>query len=243
LVFRETKEIINEAVKKYEAFVNFYNFLDKKILAFQRKKVEVFQEKHELKEEYRTEFMKGINERKRLVILEERNINVDPSSSRWAEEDFAEMDKITETLKPSENKIKEIKQRLETLKFSETKQRLNHEVDILESMFTEVQWSLVKASLYEKAHSAQEELIQERLADMKKRGVIPQHEGYLKSEDRDTWKKMAETEYEKRRKKYYENLEKIQNRRKKEQERKEWNKKKRLYKELERRKEDEKNEC
>lgn len=247
MVFPETQEIIDEAVKKYEAYENYVKYLDKKVLAFQRKKVEVFQEKGELKEEYRKEFMKGINERKRFLILEKRNIKVDPSSSRWAEEDFAEMKKLKETLKPSEQKIKEIEERIETLKFTETKQRLNHDIDVAQSMYENVVWLLMKATLFEMAHSAQEQLKNERLAEMKAKDTpncktLPQNEGYWKPEEKDLWKTLAEDEFKRRQKKYFENLEKILNKRKKEQEKAEWKRKKQLYKEWEQRKEDEKNE-
>ena len=247
MVFPETKEIVNEAVKKYEAYENYVKYLDKKVLAFQRKKVEVFQEKGELKEEYRKEFMKGINERKRFLILEKRNIKVDPSSSRWAEEDFAEMKKLKETLKPSEQKIKEIEERIETLKFTETKQRLNHDIDVAQSMYEDVVWLLMKATLFEEAHSAQEQLKQQRLAEMKGKStpnckIFPQYEGYWKPEEKDLWKTLAEEEFKRRQKKYYENLEKILEKRKKEHEKEERKRKKRLYKQWEQREEDKKNE-
>lgn len=245
MVFPETKEVILEAKKQYLAFENHMKLLDKKVVALTRRKVGVFQEKHELKEEYRKEFMKGINERKRFLILEKRNINVDPSSSRWAEEDFAEMKKLKETLKPSEDRIKEIEERIETLKFAETRQALNHEVDIAQSMYEEVVWLLQKASLYEEAHRWQDKIIQKRLREIKAKDTpnfkfIPQYEGYLKNEDRDLWRKLAEAEYQKRRKTYFENLEKIQNEQKKEQEKAEWNRQKRLYNELIRKEREEK---
>lgn len=239
MVFPETKEIILEAKKKHEAFENYVKYLDKKVMSFQRKKVEVFQEKHDLKDEYTKEFMKGINERKRVLLLEKRNIGVDPSSSRWVEEDFAEIKKLKETLKPSEDRIKEIEERIETLKFTETKQRLNHEVDVAQSMYEDVVWLLMKATLFEEAHSAQEKLKNERLAEMKRKGILPQYEGYFKPKDRDLWKSLAEDEFKRRQQKYFENLEKIFKKRKKEQEKAERKRQKQLYKEWEQRKEEE----
>ena len=98
MVFAETQKVIEEAKKQYVAFNNYMEYLDKKIMAFQQKKVEVFQEKHDLKEEYTKEFMKDIKERKRILILEERNIDVDPSSSRNAEEDYAEMKELKQNI-------------------------------------------------------------------------------------------------------------------------------------------------
>ena len=233
MVYPETSAIILEAKKKYEAFCNFYEYLDKKVLAFQIKKASTFQEKHDLNEEHRTEHIKGIKERKRFLLLEKRNIGIDPSSSRTVEMDFAEMKELEKTLKPSDDRIAEIKQRLETLKFSETKQTLNHDVDVAQSMFDDVVWLLMKASLYEEAHSWQDKIIQKRLAEMNKKGILPQHEGYLKTEDRDTWRKLAEEEFKRRQKTYYENLEKIFHKRKLEREKEEWKRQKRLYKEWE----------
>ena len=237
MVYPETSAIILEAKKKYEAFCNFYNFLDKKVLAFQIKKASTFQEKHDLHEEHITEHMKGIKERKRFVLLEKRNIGVDPESSRLVEMDFAEMKELEKTLKPSDNRIAEIKQRLETLKFSETKQLLNHDVDVAQNMYEETVWLLIKASLFEEAHRWQDKIIEKRLAEMKKKGILPQHEGYLKSEDRDTWKSLAEAEFKRRQNKYFENLEKISHKRKLEREKEERKRQKRLYKQWEERQE------
>jgi hypothetical protein len=232
MVFPETREIILEAKKKYDAFQNFYEYLDKKVTAFQIKKAKTFQEKHELENEHRTEIMKGIHERKRFLLLEKRNIGVDPESSRLVEMDFQEMQELKKVLKPSDNRIAEIKQRLETLKFSETKEALNHDVDIAQSMYEDVVWLLQKASLYEEAHMWQDKIIAKRLAEAKKRGNKLQNDGYLKNEDRDAWRKLAEAEYQKRRNKYFENLEKILAKQKLDREKAEWKRQKRLYKEL-----------
>lgn len=233
MVYPETEKIILEAKKKYEAYEAFYNFLDKKVVAFQIKKASTFQEKHDLKDEHRTEYMKGIKERKRFVFLEKRNIGINPESSRTVEMDFAEMKELEKTLKPSDDRIAEIKQRLETLKFSETKQALNHDVDVAQNMYEETVWLLIKASLYEEAHKWQDKIIQKRLGEMKKRGTKPQHEGYLKTEDRDTWKKLAEAEFKRRQNKYFENLEEISHKRKLEQEKEERKRQKQRYKEWE----------
>jgi len=235
MVYAETSAIILEAKKKYEAFCNFYNFLDKKVVAFQIKKASTFQEKHDLKDEHRTEHMKGIKERKRFLLLEKRNIGVDPSSSRLVEMDFAEMKELEKTLKPSDDRIAEIKQRLETLKFSETKQLLNHDVDIAQNMYEETVWLLIKASLYEEAHKWQDKIIQKRLGEMNKKGILPQHEGYFKTEDRDTWRKLAEAEFKRRQNKYFSNLEEISHRRKLEKEKEERKRKKKLYEQWEER--------
>lgn len=235
MVFPETSAIILEAKKKYEAFCNFYDCLDKKVTAFQIKKASTFQEKHDLNEEYRTEHMKGIKERKRFLLLEKRNIGIDPTSSRTVEMDFAEMKELEKTLKPSDDRIKEIKERIETLKFAETRQALNLDIDIAQSMYEDVIWLLQKASLYESAHSAQDELKNERLVEMKKRGVIPQYEGYFKPSEKDLWKSLAEAEFKKRQKTYYENLEKISHKRKLEKEKAERKRQKQRYKEWEER--------
>ena len=238
MVFPETKEIILEAKKKYEAFCNFYECLDKKVVAFQIKKAKTFQEKHDLKNEHLTEHMKGIKERKRFLLLEKRNIGVDPSSSRFVEMDFEEMKALEKTLKPSDDRIKEIKERLETLKFSETKQALLHDVDVAQSIYEETVWLLIKASLYEEAHSAQDEIKNERLAEMKAKDTpncktLPQHEGYFIPSEKDLWKTLAEAEFKRRLNKYYENLEEIFHRRKMEQEKEERKRQKRLYKQWE----------
>jgi len=238
MVYAETSAIILEAKKKYEAFWNFYECLDKKVVAFQIKKASTFQEKYELRDEHRTEHMKGIKERKRFLLLEKRNIGVNPSSSRLVEMDFAEMKELEKKLEPSETRIKEIKQRLETLKFSETKQALLHDVDVAQSMYEDVVWLLQKASLYEVAHSAQDELKNERLAEMKAKDTpncktLPQHEGYFIPSEKDLWKTLAEAEFKRRQKKYYENLEEIAHKRKLEREKEERKKQKRLYKQWE----------
>jgi hypothetical protein len=244
VLFPETQKVLEDAKKQCEAFNNYVECLDRKVLAFQKKKVEVFQEKGELKEEHRKEFLKGINERKRLLLLEKRNIDVDPSSSRWAEEDYAEMKELKRKLEPSEKRITEIKQRIETLKFAETKKALFHKVDIAQSMYESVVWLLVKASLFEEAHSAQEDLRLERIQEMKNKDTpnckySPQHEGYFLPEEKDLWKTLAEAEFKRRQQKYYENLEKIQNKRKEDQEKEEWRRKMKLYKQWE---EDKRNE-
>lgn len=232
MLYPETKKIIAEAKEKYEAFCNFYEYLDKKVTAFQIKKAKTFQEIHELKDEHRTEIMKEIKERKRLILLEKRNIGINPESSRTVEMDFQEMQELKKVLKPSDNRIAEIKQRLETLKFAEIREELNHEIDIAMSMYEETVWLLQKASLYEEAHMWQDKIIAKRVAEANKRGNKLQNDGYLKNEDRDAWRKLAEAEYQKRRNKYFENLEKILAKQKLDREKAEWKRQKRLYKEL-----------
>jgi hypothetical protein len=238
LVFAETQKVIEEAKKQYVAFNNYMEYLDKKIMAFQQKKVEVFQEKHDLKEEYTKEFMKDIKERKRILILEERNIDVDPSSSRNAEEDYAEMKELKQKLEPSLAKTEQLEAKIKELQFSETRQSLLHEVDVLESMFHEVEWSIVKAEIYEVSQKTYAEALKTVFKTLSKQ---EQEKHYFpKPQDKFwntlDWKPYADKLYSEARNGYYESLEK----QKKEQEKAEWKRQKQLYKELEQRKEEEK---
>ena len=229
MVYKETKEIIDEAVKQYEAFENYVKYLDKKITSFQRKKVDAFVETHELKEQRKKEILESPRQRKRLYTLKIRNAGVVPSSSRNAELDYEEIEELETVLKPSEDRIREIEERIETLKFAETKKALFHEVDIAQSMYEEVVWSLMKASLYEKAHSAQEKIktdVEQKWRKFEKEvkdkqgyeyKILPKYEGFWKPEEKDLWKTLAEEEYRRQRNLYYSNLEKILNKRKEDQ--------------------------
>ena len=176
-------------------------------------------ETHELKEKWKKEVLETAKERKRMYTLIKRNIRVDPSSSRSAEMDIEEIKELKQKLKPSLDKTELIEAKIKELQLTETRKALLHEVDIAQSMFEDVVWLLMKASLFEEAHKWQENIIQKRLREMKRQEtpnfkIIPLYEGYHVSEDRDTWRKLAETEFERRRKKYFENLEKIFKKRK-----------------------------
>jgi hypothetical protein len=221
LVFPETKEIILEAKKQYVAFNNYVEYLDKKVTALQKRKVEAFLETHELKEKWKKEVLETAKERKRMYTLIKRNIRVDPSSSRSAEMDIEEIKELKQKLNPSLAKTELIEAKIKELQFTETRKALLHEVDVAQSMFEETAWLLMKASLYESAHSAQEQLKQQRLAEMKAKSTAnckysPQHEDYFLPKEKDLWKSLAEEEFKRRQKKYFENLEKILEKKRKE---------------------------
>lgn len=209
--------------------------LDKKVTAFQIKKASTFQEKQELKEQYRKEFMEGIKERKRLVILEKRNIMTEPSISRSAEMDYAEMKELKQKLEPSEKRVKAIEAKLRLLEFSETKQQLLNETEILESMFSEVEWSIVKAEIYEvsqRTYAEAMKTVKKTLSKQEQEKIYfptPQDKIWNTLD----WKPYADKLYSEARNGYYEALEK----QKKGQE---WKRKKRLWNELIRKEKEEK---
>lgn len=194
-------------------------YLDKKIMSFQRKKVEVFQEKYDLTEQRKKEILQTAKERKRFYTLIKRNIRVNPSSSRSAEMDFEEIQELKQKLEPSEKRIKAIEEKIGKLEFQETKQRLLNEVDILESMFHEVQWSIVKASIYEVSQKTYVESLKTVFKTVSKE----EQERYVLPTPQDKiwntldWKPCADKLYSEARKGYYEALEKFLEKKRKEE--------------------------
>jgi hypothetical protein len=180
-------------------------------MSFQRKIVGVFQEKYDLTEQRKQEILETAKERKRFYTLVKRNIRVEPSSSRSAEMDFQEIQELKQKLEPSEKRIKAIEAKLSLLEFQETKQRLLNEVDILESMFHEVEWSIVKAEIYEVSQKTYAEALKTVFKTLSKQ---EQEKHYFPTPQDKIWntldwKPHADKLYAEARKGYYENMEKL----------------------------------
>jgi hypothetical protein len=207
-----TKIIIAEAVEKYKTYENYVVYLEKKVDSFCSRKLEKHKFKHEISEELK----RTHKERFRLLVLGKRNRGVNPLSSRNAEEDYAEMDKITETLKPSEQKIKELFDKIEELNIDRDRKTLLEEVDVAQSLFEEVVWKLTEAQFYETAQQAETTALTEEYYKLNSKQrecwmiPDPQKGGKdLELWNTFSWKQIALDKFVEYREKYFKNLEKL----------------------------------
>jgi hypothetical protein len=216
LPFPETQEILDEAEKKQIALKNYVKFLDKKISAFQRKKVDAFVETYELKEQRKQELLKNPKQLKRLYALRLRNASVKfPEESRSAEMDFAEMQELEKKLEPTLAKIKEVEERIEKLKFAETRKALLEDITTAENMAFEIELLTIKAYVFEFVHAIQETEQQRVIKELKSHDTpnyksLPRFDGYYFSETgRNQWKGEAEKAWKDVEKQIYADLEKF----------------------------------
>ena len=212
MVYPYTKKIILEAVEKYQVFQKYLDGLEKKTDSFCSRKLE----RHRLRREISEELMRTHKERSRLIIVGHRNKGVERFSSRNAEEDYAEMDKIEETLKPSEEKIDGLFEKIEDLNLDRDKKVLLEEIDVCQSLFEEVVWKLYEAQFYETAQEAETIALNEEYyklsSEQRKRFMIPDPEKGgkdLEEWNKLSWKNIAEQKFAEFQTKYFRNLERL----------------------------------
>jgi hypothetical protein len=212
MVYPFTKKIIAEAREKYKAYENYCAYLEKKVDSFCNRKLE----KKRLKREISEELKRTHTERLRHTILEVRNRGVERFSSRNSEEDFAEMDKLTETLKPSEQKVYGLFDKIEELNIDRDKKQLLEEVDVAQSLFEEVVWKLTEAQFYETAQQAETTALTEEYYKLNSKErecwMIPDPEKGgkdLELWNTFSWKQIALDKFVEYREKYFRNLEKL----------------------------------
>jgi len=209
MTYPYTKIIIAEASEKYQAFANYYAYLEKKVDAFCLRK----QEKKSLKEEISEELERTHKERFRLIVLEQRNKDVEPSSSRNAEQDHKEMKKIEKKLKPSEEKISGLFDKIEELGLDRDKKVLLEETNVCEGLLEDWIWTLVYADIIEKVQIAETRAFNQEFYKLssEERAMFmiptPENEEIWNSL---SWKKVADKHFSECQRRYYAKMLKVE---------------------------------
>jgi hypothetical protein len=219
MTYPYTKKILEEALEKRKIFDNYTAHLEKKIDSFCSRKLE----KKRLRSLISKELMRTHKERSRLIIVGHRNRGVERFTSRNSEEDYAEMDKIKETLKPSEKKIEELQEKILDLNIDRDRKTLRLEANIAEGLLEDCVWKVIEAVYYEHAQKVEMGLLEDEFfkLDFRSSGVrfyrdnphklykLPDLENGrdLKQWNSLSWKEVAKQQFEELQKQYFEDLE------------------------------------